>query len=97
MMKFTREYFTYIMRLAKLEFADEEIEDLQNDFSSILTFMQTLQENFLSNEVSEEPDLFSVTSSSLRPDIPENALPKSAVLAAAAKKNQEGFVVPKIL
>lgn len=82
----------HIAKLARLAFAEDEVDGLAKDLSGILDHVATLGELDLS-EV--EPTAHSVAQSgALRPDEPHESLPREKALDQAPETDGVGFEVP---
>ena len=81
--------------MARLAFTDDELVELQNGLTSILTHMDALAEVDTSNI----PPMTRVSAQEgfLRQDVVQASLPRTSFLPASAQSDDEHFVVPSVL
>lgn len=86
---------TKIAHLSRLAVSDEDKEGYKNDLSSILNWVEQLEEVDTQNV----PQLFSVTDASLprRSDVVTDGNQQEAIVANAPSSDYGCFVVPKVM
>ena len=87
-----RSQVLHVARLARLELADPEIEQMAAELSKVLGHFEKIGELDLEGVVPTS-HVVEVTDA-LRPDEPEPELPRDVVLASAPEPLQDGFGVP---
>ncbi len=94
-MALTREDVLHVARLARLALTEEEVERMRQELSRILAYIDQLQEV----DTSHVPPTAHVldVAPPLREDAPRPGLPREKVLANAAERTDEFFVVPPVL
>ncbi len=94
-MKITKQEVEHVAKLARLEFGEQEREQLTDQLSKILTYMETL--NAL-NTAEVEPTAHVLDISNvMRDDVIEASLPQDRALANAPEKAAGHYKVPKII
>jgi aspartyl-tRNA(Asn)/glutamyl-tRNA(Gln) amidotransferase subunit C len=84
-----------LAQLARLEFSDSEKEELKNDLSKILSYMDKLNEI---NTDGVEPLIhISDEVNVLREDVVEETITQQEALKNAPDKNSDYFKIPKVL
>jgi aspartyl-tRNA(Asn)/glutamyl-tRNA(Gln) amidotransferase subunit C len=87
-----REEVLHVARLARLEFAEEEIEAMARELSAVLDHVAKIGELELDN-VPPTSHVVEVTGA-LRADEPRPCLPREVALAQAPAVSDGGFLVP---
>jgi aspartyl-tRNA(Asn)/glutamyl-tRNA(Gln) amidotransferase subunit C len=94
-MKITREEVQHVARLARLDLADTVLDSMAEQLGGILDYMETL------NRVDTEgiaPTAHAVSQATpLRADERRPHLDHEAALANAPERDEESFIVPKII
>lgn len=94
-MKITREEVEHVAHLARLNLSDDELEKMTNQLDNILSYVAKLDE--LETEgVEPTTHAFSI-SNAFRDDITGKSLSQKEALANCPVKNQEAFIVPRII
>ncbi|MFP5470058.1 MAG: Asp-tRNA(Asn)/Glu-tRNA(Gln) amidotransferase subunit GatC [Bacteroidia bacterium] len=84
-----------LAQLARLEFSDSEKEELKNDLSKILSYMDKLNEI---NTDGVEPLIhISDEVNVLREDVVKETITQQEALKNAPDKNSDYFKIPKVL
>ena len=85
----------HISKLARISLDDEKIDSLSKDLSSIIKFIEKLNEL----KTDETKPLTSIISSSLklRKDEIKDGKIRDQILKNSPEKNDEFFVVPKVI
>ena len=94
-MNINREMLDKIAHLARLEVKEEDAEKLMNDLTSIINWMDKLNE--VNTEGVEPITSMSHEVNALREDTVQPHMKRSDVLANAPKKDEAYFRVPKVL
>ena len=99
-MKITRELLDKIAHLARLELHEDEAEKMMHDLTEILNWVEKLQE--VDTEGVEPLTTMSYEVNALREDELNQAgnekhLDRERALLNAPQKNEEYFIVPKVL
>lgn len=81
--------------LAKLEFNEEEKENLKKDLSRILSYIESL--NQIDTDGVEPLIFMSESVNILREDHPGSTIPKADALKNAPSKDSDYFKVPKFI
>lgn len=81
-----------LVRLARLELPDTEIQTLTGDLEKILAHVQQLEE--LDVTGIEPTAHVSFDAPTLRPDTPHNSFPVEVALREAPRVSMDGFAVP---
>ena len=81
--------------LAKLEFNDQEKENIKKDLSRILSYIETL--NQVDTEGVEPLIFMNESVNVLREDLPGQTIPKADALKNAPSKDSDYFKVPKFI
>ena len=87
-----REEVLHVARLARLEFAEEEIEAMARELSAVLDHVAKIGELEL-DDVPPTSHVVEVTGA-LRADEPRPCLPREVALAQAPAVSDGGFLVP---
>jgi aspartyl-tRNA(Asn)/glutamyl-tRNA(Gln) amidotransferase subunit C len=87
-----RETVLHVARLARLEFSDEEVEQLTGEMSSVLDHIETIARLDLDG-VAPTTHVVAIENT-LRADEPQPSLPVARVLADAPEVADGGFAVP---
>ncbi len=82
----------HVARLARLELADEQVERMTHDLSSVLDHIEKIGELDLEG-VEPAAQVVDVVNA-LRPDEPRPSLPREVALATAPEVVGDGFGVP---
>lgn len=82
----------HVARLARLELAEAEVEQMARELSAVLGHIETIGELDLS-DVAPTSHVIDVVNA-LRPDEPRPSLPREVALASAPEVVAEGFGVP---
>jgi len=94
-MKITREEVRHVARLARLELEDAVVDTMAEQLGGILEYMDTL------NRVDTQgiaPTAHAVSlTTPLRADERQPHLDREAALANAPERDEESFIVPKII
>ena len=87
-----REQVLHVAKLARLRLADEEVDRMSGELSTILDHIETISELDLDGvaPTSHVVDVENV----LRPDEPRPSLPRERVLTLAPDATDDGFRVP---
>lgn len=94
-MKITRAEVEYVAHLARLNLSDDELEKMTNQLDNILSYVAKLDE--LDTEgVEPTTHAFSI-SNAFREDIVHKSLSQKEALQNCPVKNQEAFIVPRII
>ncbi len=84
-----------LAKLARLQFTDEEKEDLKKDLAQMIGFINKLNEL---DTTGVEPLLhMSSRINVLREDIVQGSVSREEALLNAPKKNDQFFLVPKVI
>ena len=85
----------HISKLARISLDDEKIDSLSKDLSSIIKFIEKLNEL----KTDETKPLTSIINSSLKPrkDEIKDGKIRDQILKNSPEKNEEFFVVPKVI
>ncbi len=94
-MKITENTVTYIARLAKLDFSDEEKEKLAGELTQILHYMEKLNE--LDTEAVEPLSHPIEIGHVMRDDEVQPSLPVKEALRNAPAREGNFFKVPKVI
>ena len=94
-MDITNETIDKLADLSKLEFNEEERENIKKDLSRILSYIETL--NQVDTEGVEPLIFMSENENILREDIPGDTILKSDALKNAPSKDSDYFRVPKFI
>jgi len=95
MMKISKEEIEHIATLARLSLSGEEKELFCSQLSSVLNYMEKLNE-LDTKDVEPTSHVLSL-SNVMRDDIPEPSIPKEAALMNAPDHTEKFFRVPKII
>ena len=94
-MSIDKDTLKHISKLAKISLDDKNVDDLSKDLSSIIKFIEKL------NEVNTEKTvpLTSIINASLksREDEVKHEKIRNQILKNSPEKNEEFFVVPKVI
>lgn len=94
-MKITRKEVENVARLARLDLAEQEVEQMTRQLDTILSYVAKLDE-LDTDGVAVTTHTQSVTNA-FRDDEVRESLPREKALANAPKQNGEAFIVPKII
>lgn len=94
-MQIDKQTITKLSNLSKLKFSEQEEEEIINDLSQIVTFVEKLQEIDTENVapliyISEEKNV-------VRKDVVEQTLTHEEALMNAPKKDSDYFRAPKVI
>ena len=94
-MSIDKDTVKHISKLARISLDDKKVDDLSKNLSSIIAFIEKLNEL---NTDNVDP-LTSIIDASLksRPDEAKNEKIRDQILKNSPEKNQEFFVVPKVI
>jgi aspartyl-tRNA(Asn)/glutamyl-tRNA(Gln) amidotransferase subunit C len=87
-----RETVLHVAQLARLEFSDEEVEQLTGELASVLDHIETIARLDLDG-VAPTTHVVAIENT-LRADEPQPSLPVARVLADAPEVADGGFAVP---
>ncbi len=94
-MKVSKEEVRYIAKLAKLDFSDEEIEELSMELSKIISYIDKLNEL---NTANVEPLSHPLEKINVfRDDIENKSISTAEALKNAPDKTERFFKVPKVI
>lgn len=94
-MKITKEEVEHVAHLARLNLSDDELEKMTNQLDNILSYVAKLDE--LETEgVEPTTHAFSINNA-FRKDIVCESLSQKEALENCRVKNQEAFIVPRII
>lgn len=85
----------YLSKLAKLKFSEEEEQTLIEDLNKIIAYMDKLNE--VNTDGIEETIHTYFLENNLREDEVKTSLDKKEVLRLQSNKNEDYFVVPKVI
>lgn len=88
------EMVSYLSRLGKLSFTDEELKKTAEEMTSIIEIMDTIKE--IDVEYNAFADNKNVYLNNLREDASEASMPTEKILQNAVN-NKNCFVVPKVV
>lgn len=91
-MAITRQTVLHVAKLARLELAESEIDNMQRDLGNILDYVESLA-NLDTSAVQETAQL-AVAGAPLRTDGVEQGLPNELALREAPRSSGGGFAVP---
>ena len=94
-MSIDKDTVKHISKLARISLDDEKIDSLSKDLSSIIKFIEKLNEL----KTDETKPLTSIINSSLKPrkDEIKDGKIRDQILKNSPEKNEEFFVVPKVI
>ena len=92
-MAISRKEVENVAKLSRLNFSEEELKAMQEHMSSVLEYMEILNQVDTSNV----PNLSRPLGEMRGGDNFEASLPREAVLKNAPKTDGAGFVVPKVV
>ena len=94
-MSIDKDTVKHISKLARISLDDEKIDSLSKDLSSIIKFIEKLNEL----KTDETKPLTSIINSSLKPrkDEIKDGKIRDQILKNSPEKNDEFFVVPKVI
>lgn len=92
-MAINEQLIEYLAELSKLELDDNEKRLLTKQMSDIISLMDSIGEADIEETLIDE----SMHLRDLREDIPRKSLDRKELLKNAAMKNDEFFVVPKMI
>jgi aspartyl-tRNA(Asn)/glutamyl-tRNA(Gln) amidotransferase subunit C len=91
-MAITRETVLHVAKLARLELAPDEVENMQRDLGNILGYVEQLAA--LDTDGVPETSHVAANVSAFRADAVQPSLPNADALAAAPRHAEGGFAVP---
>jgi len=94
-MKITRLEVEHVAKLARLELSEQEKENLTDQLSNILTYVEKLNE-LDTNNVAPTSHVLDITNV-MRDDTPVDSLPQDLALRNAPDKAAGHYKVPKII
>ncbi len=94
-MKITRQEVEHVAHLARLNLSEEELEKMTGQLDEILRYVDKLEE-LDTQGIEPTTHAFSITNA-FREDDPRNSLSQEDSLRNCAVKNNEAFIVPRIL
>lgn len=94
-MKISKQEVEHVARLARLELSEKEKDQLTDQLSNILTYVEKLNE--LDTRGVEPTAHVLDISNVMRDDVPGVSLPQDMALANAPEKAAGHFKVPKII
>jgi aspartyl-tRNA(Asn)/glutamyl-tRNA(Gln) amidotransferase subunit C len=94
-MKITQQEVENVARLARLDLADQEVEQMTRQLDTILSYVAKLDE--LNTDGIAVPTHTQSVTNAFRDDEVRESLPRDKALANGPKQNGEAFVVPKII
>ena len=94
-MKITKQEVEHVARLARLELTEQEKENLIDQLSNILTYVEQL--NTLDTKGVEPTSHVLNINNVMRDDIPDESLPQERALSNAPDKAAGHYRVPKII
>ena len=94
-MSIDKDTVKHISKLARISLDDEEIDSLSKDLSSIIKFIEKLNEL----KTDKTKPLTSIINASLKPrkDEIKDGKIRDQILKNSPEKNEEFFVVPKVI
>ena len=94
-MSIDKDTVKHISKLARISLDDKKVDDLSKNLSSIMTFIEKLNEL----NTDKTSPLTSIIESSLssRKDEPKQEKIRDQILKNSPEKNEEFFVVPKVI
>ena len=94
-MKISLEEVQYVARLARLELADDEAQEMAGQLDRILTYVDKLNEL---DTAAVAPTTHAIAIvNAFREDEPAASLPREEALANGPAQNGVAFVVPKVI
>jgi aspartyl-tRNA(Asn)/glutamyl-tRNA(Gln) amidotransferase subunit C len=94
-MKISRQEVEHVAHLARLNLSEEELEKMTGQLDKILSYVAKLEE-LDTTGIEPTTHAFSITNA-FREDIPQSSLSQEDSLRNCAVKNNEAFIVPRIL
>ena len=94
-MKITQQEVENVARLARLDLADQEVEQMTRQLDTILSYVAKLDE-LNTDGIAVTTHTQSVTNA-FRDDEVRESLPRDKALANGPKQNGEAFVVPRVI
>ena len=94
-MSIDKDTVKHIAKLARISLNDEKIEDLSKDLSSIIKFIEKLNE-LNTDKVEPLSSILNVPLRSRKDEITDGKIRKK-ILENSPQKNDEFFVVPKVI
>lgn len=94
-MKITKKEVEHVAHLARLNLSPEELEKMTEQMDTLLSYVAKLDE-LDTKDIEPTTHAFSI-SNAFREDTVRNSLPRNEALANCPKRNEEYFIVPKIL
>ena len=94
-MSIDKDTVKHISKLARISLDDEKIDSLSKDLSSIIKFIEKLNEL----KIDKTKPLTSIINASLKPrkDEIKDGKIRAQILKNSPEKNEEFFVVPKVI
>ncbi len=94
-MQINKEDINKVAKLARLELTEQEVEKMSQQLGDILRYIAKLEEvDTTGVEVTTHPHN---QVNSFRDDVVHDSLPRDKSLSASAQKNNETFIVPKVV
>lgn len=94
-MKISREEVEHVAHLARLNLSEEDLVKMTGQLDEILNYVAKLEE-LDTTDIEPTTHAFSVRNA-YRDDIPQESLSQEDSLRNCAAKNNEAFIVPRIL
>ena len=94
-MKITRDQILHVARLARLELTDEAVEKFAGQLAAILEYVEIL--NQADTQGVEATSHVLDLTNALRADEPGRQLDRESALANAPDRDEESFLVPKVV
>ena len=94
-MKISRQEVEHVAHLARLNLSEEDLVKMTGQLDEILNYVAKLEELDTTN-IEPTTHAFSVKNA-YREDVPHESLPQEESLRNCAKRNDEAFIVPRIL
>ncbi len=94
-MKITTAEMEHVAHLARLNLSAEELEKMTTQLDTILSYVDQLEE-LETKGIEPMTHSFSITNA-FREDVVQNSLDPRESLRNCARKNEEAFIVPRII
>ena len=94
-MSLDKEKIKHVAKLARISVDEAKVESLTKDLNSIFKFIEQLNE-LNTDKVEPLTSILNQTLRSRKDDITDGAI-RDKVLGNAPKKNEEFFIVPKVI
>jgi aspartyl-tRNA(Asn)/glutamyl-tRNA(Gln) amidotransferase subunit C len=94
-MKITKEEVEHVAHLARLNLSPEELEKMTGQMDNLLSYVAKLDE-LDTKDIKPTTHAFSIANA-FREDTVQNSLPREEALANCSRRNDEYFIVPKII